>query len=74
MAHELGRTWLGEPPIYLGDGVYATFDGLHIWLKTERGAGAATVTHAIALDHGVFEALLKYQQELSPRGKRGSGA
>lgn len=45
---------------YLGDGVYAEFDGYHIWLKTNREDGQ----HRIALEPSVFVALVGYQQKL----------
>jgi len=64
MERELGRTWLAEYPVYLGDGVYATFDGIHIWLRTERADPGYSATNAIALDPSVFEALLEYQRKL----------
>jgi hypothetical protein len=46
---------------YLGDGVYASFDGYQIWLRTPRHGGV----HEIALEPEVFEALLQYQQDLT---------
>jgi len=46
---------------YLGDGVYASFDGYQIWLKTERETG----WHEIALEPPVFERLLEYRQNLA---------
>jgi hypothetical protein len=42
---------------YIGDGVYASFDGYQIWLRTDRGAEG---DHMIALDAGVYANLLKY--------------
>lgn len=42
---------------YLGDGVYAWFDGWQIWLETSRGIGDL---HRIALDPYVFQALYQY--------------
>ncbi len=50
-------------PRYLGDGVYATFDGYHIWLKTGAHEGEH-VTHRIALEPSVFTALLQYQRDI----------
>lgn len=44
---------------YLGDGVYASFDGEYIWLETERGKGA----ERIALDPYVFRELLRYAKQ-----------
>jgi hypothetical protein len=57
------------PASYLGDGVYATFDGYHVWLRTgsheEREA-----TNSIALEPAVFEALLVYQRKLVEKLER----
>jgi hypothetical protein len=44
---------------YLGDAVYASFDGFHVWLRTGDGNN-----QHIALEPTVFEALLKYVAEL----------
>jgi hypothetical protein len=48
------------PPEYLGDGVYASFDGYHLWLTTgsheERDA-----SNRIALEPSVYAALVRYQ-------------
>lgn len=53
-------------PEYLGDGVYATFDGWHIWLRTGSHE-EASATNSIALEPSVFAALLKYQRGLVER-------
>ena len=49
-------------PRYLGDGVYASFDGYHVWLFTgshvEREA-----TNKVALEPSVFRALAKFHAE-----------
>lgn len=45
------------PQVYLGDGVYARFDGYQIWLTTQRSNSR---TDSIALDPSVYEALVKY--------------
>lgn len=42
---------------YLGDGVYAHFDGYQVWLETGDGLG---FYNPIALDRHVFEALKRY--------------
>ncbi len=42
---------------YLGDSVYASFDGEYIWLRTTYINGQQ---HRIALDSAVFNALLKF--------------
>lgn len=54
---------------YLGDGVYASFDGYQIWLRAPRPGG----DHTIALEPDVFEALLQYQRN-STRAKARFGA
>lgn len=42
---------------YLGDGVYASFDGYQIKLETERGYNDV---HVIYLEPAVFNALTRY--------------
>ncbi|TFH47229.1 MAG: hypothetical protein E4H01_08660 [Lysobacterales bacterium] len=42
---------------YMGDAVYADFDGYHIILTTENGI---RVTNSIALEPTVFDALTRY--------------
>jgi hypothetical protein len=45
---------------YLGDGVYAEFDGYHIWLSTQREEGE----HRIALEPDVMAALNEFRDSL----------
>lgn len=45
---------------YLGDGVYASFDGSQIWLDLR---GQATTTR-IALDQDTFNALITYRDDI----------
>ena len=41
---------------YIGDGVYASFDGYQVWLETERdGRG-----HSIAIEASVYYDLGRY--------------
>ena len=47
-----------EQPTYLGDGVYASFDGYQIWLKSWNG-------NEIALEPAVFSSLVDYQARLT---------
>ena len=47
---------------YLGDGVYASFDGFHIWLDL-RAQGAGDVE--IGLEPSVFERLFLYRDNLT---------
>lgn len=46
---------------YLGDGVYASFDGYQIWLDTR----AQETVNRIALEPAVFDALLRYRENLN---------
>lgn len=57
---------------YLGDGVYASFDGQHIWLRT----GSHTSKPLVALEHEVVEALIEYRRDVYARAaaKREGGA
>jgi hypothetical protein len=48
---------------YLGDGVYAAFDGFSIWLTTPRADGV----HRIALEPSVFKALVDYARRIQER-------
>lgn len=41
---------------YLGDGLYASFDGWHIWLRAPREDG----DHKVALEPATFAALLRF--------------
>lgn len=45
---------------YLGDGVYAAWDGYHIWLDTR----AQTPTGRIALEPSVLRELDKYRKHI----------
>ena len=46
---------------YLGDGVYASFDGHQIWLDTRASAHS---DNKIALDSEVFFKLMAYQKKI----------
>jgi hypothetical protein len=46
---------------YLGDGVYGSFDGFHVWLTTTSMEGKPV---RIALDQTVFRNLLAYAQDV----------
>jgi hypothetical protein len=47
--------------MYLGDAVYASFDGYHIWLKTSNGI---ETTNKIALEPGVLNTLDVFRKQL----------
>jgi len=47
-------------PEYLGDGVYASFDGYHIWLHV----GDHRSEPVVALDPEVLAALFRYQAQV----------
>jgi hypothetical protein len=53
---------------YLGDGVYASFDGYHIWLWTRRDFD----WHRIALEDSVFSALLRYASKVHNQDSSGA--
>lgn len=50
------------PEAYLGDGVYATWDGFHIWLDL-RGQDSFT---RIALEADVFQNLIDFKNTHVP--------
>lgn len=52
---------------YLGDGVYASYDGWHIWLDL-RGQGDPHIK--IALDPDVMERLLMYRHDMAKHMKQ----
>ena len=47
--------------IYLGDGLYASFDGFIIWLRAPREHG----DHKVGLEPDVYRALLKFVDQLA---------
>lgn len=49
-----------NPDTYLGDGLYASFDGFQIRLYTERGNGV----HEVFLDDNTLEAFERFVAEL----------
>ena len=51
----------GERKAYLGDGLYADFDGYHIVLTAENGV---ETTNTVYLDPAVFDALVAYNEKL----------
>ncbi len=56
---------MNKPHAYLGDGVYATFDGYHVWLDC-RGQGALSDGPdghpAIALEPPVITELVRFRE------------
>jgi hypothetical protein len=53
----------GREPTYLGDGVYATFDGYHVVLTADG-------TKTIYLDLGVYRSLVKFAEANGFGGER----
>lgn len=49
-----------ENETYIGDGVYASFDGYQIWLRTPREQG----DHEIALDPRTLQNFLHFSLEV----------
>lgn len=54
---------------YLGDGVYARFDGYQIRLRADRDGRS----HEIALNGETFNALIRYQRDLAAQAKSAAG-
>ena len=46
--------------VYLGDGLYARFDGFSIWLRAPRSNG----DHYVALEPLVFREFLLYAEQM----------
>lgn len=53
---------MSAPKEYLGDGVYASFDGYQIWLTAENGICA---TDSIALEPDVLNSLNRFAQKIN---------
>ena len=49
---------------YLGDGLYASFDGYQFILRAPRGDG---VDHRVGLEPSVFKALLEFRKKVYAR-------
>lgn len=58
-------TYPQQFPAYLGDGVYASFDGYQIWLRTEGMDGV----NEIAIDDQTWAALVAYRDRLTATHK-----
>lgn len=56
---------------YLGDGLYANFDGYHIVLTTENGR---SVQNRVCLEPQVFSALLIYEKGLREKITEGANS
>lgn len=64
MTHNLWRQ-----PVYLGDSVYAAFDGWHVVLTTDNGTGP---TNTICLEPAVIHGLIAYIDTLKEVQERAS--
>lgn len=62
MVNQTNKPWIPKK-VYLGDSVYATFDGYHIVLTTENGL-PYDPSNTIALDPRVCDALSRYIQAI----------
>lgn len=58
------------PETYLGDGLYASYDGYQLWLRAPRGCGE---DHRVALEPAVYRALLDFVASLKPEEGEVSG-
>jgi hypothetical protein len=56
-----------EKEVYLGDGLYASFDGFSFNLRTPREGG----DHWVALEPAVFDALIEFRAKIIETMKRG---
>ena len=63
------KTNLRDKEIYLGDGLYASFDGFQIILRAPRGYE----DHYVMLDPSVFDALMEYGDKIYDDIKKLSG-
>jgi hypothetical protein len=50
--------------VFLGDGLYASFDGFMITLRAPREDG----DHVVMLEPGVFAALVEFQKHVTMKG------
>lgn len=63
MAEDVSPRPAANEPVHLGDGVYATFDGYHIWLGANDPRN-----RAVALEPAVFNQLYAYARRVwAPR-------
>lgn len=56
---------MDDESTYLGDGVYASFDGYQIWLAVNHHEN-----NVVALDPGVFAQLCKYAEMLKEKNEK----
>ena len=59
---------MSNDQMYLGDSVYATFDGYNIWLFTDNGNGPNTPVDGIALEPAVLARLDAFRKKVAARG------
>lgn len=45
-----------DDSLYLGDGAYARWDGVYVWVETDRGG----ITHRVALDAPALVRLVEF--------------
>lgn len=53
----------GAHGVYIGDGLYLSFDGYNVWVETEREGQM----HSIALEPGMVERIASYRAEITAR-------
>ena len=59
---------IGEDEEYLGDGLYADFDGYQILLSANDRVGRENSTDEVALEPGVAQAFINYVNRLREKG------
>lgn len=52
-----------QTKMYLGDGLYATFDGFHIMLMANGDGVNTPATDTVGLEPGVYEAFTTWVEE-----------
>lgn len=57
---------MNEPSTYLGDGVYASYDGFQIWLAVNEPDN-----DVVALEPMTFGALVRYVESLRETSSKG---
>ena len=57
---------MSDKEVYLGDGLYASYDGWHIWLRTPRDNG----DHVVALEPRVLAEFMAYADKIRKAQRR----
>jgi hypothetical protein len=58
---------LGNEAQYIGDGLYASFDGYHIWIRSCNGV---EILNEVALEPHVFDHLVEYRSYIQEKTRK----